>query len=243
MPLHLKPFENKIKRPGPVMNYLAQEAFNDGCDYMYRINDDTELLTAPRLKSLFLANKGMYVGLSAMGVFSLFIAHSRFSFNPWTKVNNWTSIMIAELAKFFPPNVGVVGPRAAGASDNGQILTHDFTSRHHLEIFGIHYPREFPDWYLDNWISHVYGERNSKKLKTVLVIHTGGDETRYKLSRCDGFWGIFLTPFFRVSILKRKAIRLLRKTLKEGREKIRKHLEKFFGIRVRNNSRNQEMRQ
>ena len=46
----------------------------------------------------------------------------------------------------------------------------------------------------------------------MLVLHTGGDETRYK-----------------VSILKRKAIRLLRQTLKDGRKRIQQHLRKYFG--------------
>lgn len=27
------------------MNFLVQEAYNDGCDYFYRINDDSQFLT------------------------------------------------------------------------------------------------------------------------------------------------------------------------------------------------------
>lgn len=67
---------------------------------------------------------------------------------------------------------------------NTHILTHDFTHRTHLEIFnGTYYPPELTDWWLDDWISRVYGSTRSKKLANVEVIHhmdTHG--TRYNVT-------------------------------------------------------------
>lgn len=132
----VKPFENVIKRPGPIMNFLSQEAFNDGCDYFYRINDDTMFLTEKARDKL---KDGKRI-------------HQRL------QPKKWASLYIAELKKMKPPFIGAVGPWVKGPTDNYAILTHDFTSRNHLKIFGIHYPKVFPDWYLDNWITFVYGE-------------------------------------------------------------------------------------
>jgi hypothetical protein len=38
-------FTNVLRKPGPMFNFLAASAFGDGADYMYRVNDDTELRT------------------------------------------------------------------------------------------------------------------------------------------------------------------------------------------------------
>jgi len=46
------PFVNSLSKPGPVANFLSREAYNDGCDFLYQIGDDTELLT-PRWTSKF----------------------------------------------------------------------------------------------------------------------------------------------------------------------------------------------
>jgi len=47
--------------------------------------------------------------------------------------------MIKELASLDPPNVGAVGPLCR--QGNTKILTHDFTHRTHMEIFGhLYYP-------------------------------------------------------------------------------------------------------
>ena len=41
---------------------------------------------------------------------------------------------------------------------NARVLTHDFVHKTHLEVFeGRHYPKELTDWWLDDWISGVYG--------------------------------------------------------------------------------------
>jgi hypothetical protein len=118
---------NPLQKPGPIMNTLSQEAYQDGCEYMYRINDDTEFLT------------------------------------------QWTSEFIRALQSFSPPNRGVVGPTCHEGND--AILTHDFVHRGHLDLFGTHYPPELTDWWLDDWISSVYGPQSTLKLKNVVVKH------------------------------------------------------------------------
>ena len=39
------PFVNGLRKPGPVKNFLSREAYEDGCDFLYQMDDDTELLT------------------------------------------------------------------------------------------------------------------------------------------------------------------------------------------------------
>ncbi|EKX41805.1 hypothetical protein GUITHDRAFT_74535, partial [Guillardia theta CCMP2712] len=46
MQLAVLGFENLLKKPGPVFNFLSSSAALDGADYIYRINDDTEFRTA-----------------------------------------------------------------------------------------------------------------------------------------------------------------------------------------------------
>ena len=41
----ISPVPNPLSKPGPVTNLLSRTAYDDGCDFMYQINDDTELLT------------------------------------------------------------------------------------------------------------------------------------------------------------------------------------------------------
>jgi hypothetical protein len=118
---------NPHHKPGPVMNYLSNHAYSIGCDFLYRINDDTEFLTP------------------------------------------WTSAFVSALASFSPPNIGVVGPTCH--EGNTAILTHDFVHRSHIYIFGSHYPTELTDWWLDDWISLVYGDDKTLKLPQVTVLH------------------------------------------------------------------------
>lgn len=75
--------------------------------------------------------------------------------------------------------VGVLGPSCA--QGNTQILTHDFVHRTHMEIFNkIYYPVELVDWFLDNWISAVYGCNNTLQSTSVSVTHhTGAHGQRY----------------------------------------------------------------
>lgn len=134
--LKTKEFVNELQKPGPIMNFLSREAYNDACDFMYRINDDTEFLTP------------------------------------------WTSAFVNTLKNFHPPLLGVVGPTCHDG--NTAILTHDFVHRSHLDIFKTHYPPDLTDWWLDDWITRVYGKANTKKLDEVVVRHHV-IVTRYKV--------------------------------------------------------------
>ena len=39
-------FTNNWAKPGPVFNFMMKAAFLDGADYLYRVNDDTEMRTS-----------------------------------------------------------------------------------------------------------------------------------------------------------------------------------------------------
>lgn len=50
------------------------------------------------------------------------------------------------------------------------MLTHDFVNRVHMEIFNMqYYPPELKDWWMDDWISRVYGHRRVLKASDVQV--------------------------------------------------------------------------
>ena len=42
--LHLVQVDNKLKKPGPVFNKITKHAYDNGADYIYRVNDDTEMV-------------------------------------------------------------------------------------------------------------------------------------------------------------------------------------------------------
>jgi hypothetical protein len=84
---------------------------------------------------------------------------------------NWTRRAIDRLQAFRPPNVGVVGPTCM--QGNSRILTHDFVHLPtHMSIFdGLYYPSVFRNWYLDDWISLVYGAHRTEKMRDWRVTH------------------------------------------------------------------------
>lgn len=81
----------------------------------------------------------------------------------------WASKLRDFLIGFGPP-YGAVGPWCT--QGNAAILTHDFVHRLHMDIFeGVYYPPVFSDWFMDDWISRVYGRQRTRRLKTVQVEH------------------------------------------------------------------------
>jgi hypothetical protein len=94
-------------------------AFDDGADYLYRVNDDTEFTGA------------------------------------------WADSAVTQLRAMDPPNVGVVGPLCE--EGNKHIMTHDFVHRTHLLIFQLYYPSTLKDWWMDDWISFVYGQSRTRQ--------------------------------------------------------------------------------
>ena len=80
-------------------------------------------------------------------------------------VTPWASAFVCALCSFGAP-YGVVGPVESIRAD---ILTHDFVHRTHLAIFDDYYPPDLSDWWMDDWISQVYGPARSVKVATVKV--------------------------------------------------------------------------
>jgi len=97
------------------------------------------------------------------------------------ETSGWTTLGVNTLASYDPPYVGVVGPTCH--EGNTKILTHDMVHKTHLVIFEDYYPAVFDNWWLDNWISSVYGTNRTTKHPGWLVKHhTRHHGTRYKVN-------------------------------------------------------------
>ncbi len=107
-------------------------------------------------------------------------AHYLVRLNDDTEImtKGWIPYAVAKLRSFSPPNIGVVGPICK--QGNTRILTHDMVHRKHLDIFGSYYPKILKNWYIDDWISTVYGPSRTSKLMNWVVIHHVEGGTRYK---------------------------------------------------------------
>jgi hypothetical protein len=95
-------------------------------------------------------------------------------------IHNWPTIYVRTLLSLQVP-YGVIGPLCNHG--NERILTHDFVHRLHMEIFeGNYYPPELSDWWMDDWISYVYGQRRTFMSRHIKVVHhTGHQGTRYQV--------------------------------------------------------------
>ena len=93
------------------------------------------------------------------------------------ETTGWTERLIEQLLRMNPRNVGVAGPWFRDG--NTAILTHDFVHRTHIDIFGFYYPRVFPDWFADDWITGVYYPERSHKVHGVRITHTMELGSRY----------------------------------------------------------------
>ena len=123
----------------------------------------------------------------------------------------WTQRAIHALTALDPPNVGVVGPTCR--EGNMKILTHDFVHlKTHMAIFrGVYYPSSFRNWFLDDWMTHVYGEQRTQKLHNWVVRHhTAYHGTRYAPDR--------------------GAIRFLKHEIADGRQRIKKYLARWITV-------------
>ena len=81
----------------------------------------------------------------------------------------FATAMVGALENMMPPQLGVAGPECR--QGNQQILTHDFVHKSHLAVFGLHYPPTLPDWWMDDWISIVYPQRNTARVSDATVEH------------------------------------------------------------------------
>jgi hypothetical protein len=97
---------------------------------------------------------------------------------------HWPKLYVHGLTALGPP-YGVMGPSSLGSND--KILTHDFVHRIHMEIFeNNYYPLELVDWWMDNWISCVYGsQRTFISKSSVVVHHTYAHGQRYQVDRSN----------------------------------------------------------
>ena len=99
-------------------------------------------------------------------------------------VNLWARTLTRALAALEPRDVGAAGP--ACRQGKKSIMTHDFTHRTHMRIFnGSYYPPELSDWYMDDWISRVYGRRRTVRAPggVEVVHHTGHHGKRYQVDQ------------------------------------------------------------
>ena len=53
----------------------------------------------------------------------------------------------------------------------------------HLQIFEHYYPPVFSDWWMDDWITHVYGPSRTRRGPFVVRHHTGHQGTRYEVDQ------------------------------------------------------------
>ena len=100
--------------------------------------------------------------------------------------NGWLIPAVRALNSFTPKRFGVVGPTCE--QGNNEILTHDMVHRTHLDIFHDYYPPEFDNWWLDDWISHVYGDSHTRRLSDWVVlhnVHTYGTRYEARLDQKD----------------------------------------------------------
>mmetsp|Transcript_25943 Transcript_25943/g.40864 ORF Transcript_25943/g.40864 Transcript_25943/m.40864 type:complete len:379 (-) Transcript_25943:482-1618(-) len=126
--VELHDFGDLAGAPSQVVNRLAGLAYDAGFDYIYQINDDTEIETKQwHLKFM--------KALASNPVF---------------------------------PNFGVTGPTD---SLNPKIFTHAFVHRTHIEAIGSFFPSTFKNWWSDDWISTVYGEKHTFRHADVQITH------------------------------------------------------------------------
>jgi len=99
------------------------------------------------------------------------------------KTFGWIALGIAQLLEFKPPNVGVVGPTCY--QGHTRIQTHIMVHRTHLNIFDNYYPVVLNNWFVDDWISTVYGPARTSKLHLWVVHHHVEPGIHYTLSNRD----------------------------------------------------------
>ncbi len=94
----------------------------------------------------------------------------------------WITKAVNRLSQYNPPWVGVVGPTCR--QGNTKILTHDFVHRTHIDIFDNYYPDEFDNWWIDDWITYVYGPKRTTKLPDwEMFHHTSKHGQRYQVEQ------------------------------------------------------------
>lgn len=216
--------ENAIRKPGPSFNVAMAALAADGADYLVRVTDDAffapssvyKTRSPPAAASNGTAPEPRDVGgrrgggrrtrrrMRRNSKKEAVTATATRAPLPTTSVGvGWQVAFRTALLSLDPPNVGVVGPAVqcypfAGCNTN--ILTFDCVHATHLRIFPTYYPSLLSDWWLDDWITHVYGPQRTVLAKNVVFTHVvGGDHKvgggeRYGVDRIKS---LFLDPELR----------------------------------------------
>lgn len=85
---------------------------------------------------------------------------------------NWLKCFLEKLIR--NNNIGY----SAGWSNNDEIPTQFLIHKTHLDIFGFIYPPQIKNWYCDNWMYNLYGDKFGNWLKDIHLLNVGG-EPRY----------------------------------------------------------------
>jgi hypothetical protein len=157
-------------------NCAIKTAYDDGAEYWYRVNDDTNLHTPNWIRD-FISTLANFKppNLGVVGPVRDAVVECRCQ---------------QRLHKFhdLPFNFSVQKCKQG----NTKIMTYDFVHRTHLEVFGWHYPPSLgvqrillrffqcyvasnylfaENWWCDDWISRVYGKQRTQKVDTQEVVH------------------------------------------------------------------------
>lgn len=116
-------------------------------------------------------------------------------------VGYWAKAYVHTLQHILSP-YGVIGPACMGAGN--RILTHDFVHRTHMEIFEMnYYPPPLSDWYMDDWMTQVYGPHRTFISTGIQVQHhTTFHGQRYKVDRSHKNMLLYLVKEGREKIIK-----------------------------------------
>jgi len=87
--------------------------------------------------------------------------------------SGWEKVFINVLKK--QNNMGTIGPRDNHKPD---ILTQNFVHKTHLDIFGYFFHPEIINWYIDDWLTHVYG---SKSVPSIKIKNASGVTPKYNV--------------------------------------------------------------
>ena len=178
-----------------VLGYDEGDAFFDSSTHKQQVERWFDAQIAHPLR-----RRGIFISLHAVGVLNPLkrpgpvftaIAQAAYTLGAeyFYRVNDdseflgrWPALYVQQLQRLSPP-YGVIGPSAFESKN--RILTHDFVHRTHLDIFhGVYYPPEFTDWYMDDWISSVYGpERTFLSQRVGIDHHNRYRERVYAVNR------------------------------------------------------------
>lgn len=88
--------------------------------------------------------------------------------------------LITNLINAIQDTIGISGAKDINPACPQDLITQSFTNRNHMKIFGEYYPKAFTNWYSDNWIQQVYGDKAI--FLPNIVIQNAGGPPRYNIN-------------------------------------------------------------